>query len=1315
MPAAPNQPTLTSQQCHRNAQLFSDHYLDQVLPGRSDWQLLAVQAAEVRGQLRQILAAHQPSTIEAQTEQDLVRPVLQALGHTFEVQPSLRTPDGGKTPDYVLFSDEAARAGLKGRVLDDAALRGAAFGVAEAKHWDRPLDRALAGPGDPFNNKNPAYQIAFYVQHAGVPWGILTNGRLWRLVHRDTSHKLDRYYEVDLPALLQGGGDTPGEPGGPAPDAFLYFYAFFRRAAFDPGPLSLDALLAESADYAHAIGEGLKAQVYEALRHLAQGFLDYPANGLAANAASAGLKAIYDHSLIALYRLLFIFYAEARDLLPLADSPGYRDNYSLRALTRQVARDRATAAPLLADTALIWPRLRQLFTIINAGSPPLKVATFNGGLFDPARYPFLERYTVGDAHLEAALDALARVRGEFIDYRDLSERHLGTIYEGLLEHHLRPIPPEDGWTVDLFNDRGERKRTGSYYTPDAIVKYIVEQTVGPALDAALAGIPPADIPPADASRRVDAVLGLNCLDPAMGSGHFLVEVVEHIARFLVDLGASVTTSSQVTSSQVARSQPPTLEPSTFEPEPDLAYWKRRVAQSCVYGVDLNPLAVDLAKLSLWLSTAAKDRPLSFLDHHLRVGNSLVGARLADLAAGGSPGAGPATGATTAQERRRAARVAKAAEQAQAAGQASMLDDDAFRQSLSLAVGSMWLIEDNPGLTVADVKQQEQIYLSLRETLARRYAALADLATARRFGLHIDPELAPRLAEYAAGQSVARFPQFDALLGQVSDLAEHHRFFHWELEFPEVFFDRHGYGLGERAGFDVVVGNPPYVRQEALAPYKAYFADVYPEVYHGTADLFVYFFAQGMRQLRQDGRLSYIASNSWLRANYATPLRKFLREQTTVETIVDLGDNRVFADAPDVYPAIMVARKRSPRSGDTAQAVTFGRGQGIQDLSKRIATARMPVSIHDQADSGWQLTENAERRLFTKLVQTGHPLQEIVQGSIYRGVVTGLNEAFIIDGQTRERLIREDASASKIIFPLINGEDIRPWYTENEDRWLIFVRRGLDVTLYPNVMQHLSKYRSLLQPRPTDWDMTKPWSGRKAGLYQWYEIQDTVAYYELFADQKLMWPEMARSPRFTLVEPGVVGNKTTFMIPGGNQVLLGLLMSRVSWFCISGLCNPIGERKGMLRYVLSEQSMVRLPIPDVPVPVQPLIAEHVNALSSTTSARYTLHRQARHRILSDLGRPGGKLNLKLTAWWELDFPAFRAELTKVFGRANDIPLRQRDEWEAWLADRRSEHERLTAEIVRLETALNAQVYALFDLTPAEIRIIEESTKYRYGEV
>ena len=264
-------PLLLPPSPHRNQQLFSDHYLNTILPERPSWKMLAAEAEVVLSALQQLFAGYTPSDKEAQVEEELIRPVLRQLGHTFEVQPSLETPDGTKTPDYMFYHDQAALVSNKKKKLNETLLQGRALAVGDAKYWDRPLDVSLkrAG-GDPFNNKNPSYQIAFYMQHSGLDWGILTNGRLWRLYHKDTAHKLDRFYEVNLPELLQTNDVNN----------FLYFYAFFRRQAFEPGDLSIEAIRLASVDYARGVGDSLKVQVYEALRHVAQGFLDYPPNNL---------------------------------------------------------------------------------------------------------------------------------------------------------------------------------------------------------------------------------------------------------------------------------------------------------------------------------------------------------------------------------------------------------------------------------------------------------------------------------------------------------------------------------------------------------------------------------------------------------------------------------------------------------------------------------------------------------------------------------------------------------------------------------------------------------------------------------------------------------------------------------------------------------------------------------------------------------------------------------------------------------------------------------------------------------------------------
>ena len=1281
---------------HSNSRLFSDYYLTHELPRL--WESLLDEANGVMQRLQQLYRDFTPNAgNERQTEENWIMPVLRALGHLFEVQAPLKVPYTTQRPDYIFYRDEAALNANKHITLSPEDLH-TAYAVGDAKAWGVSLDQAKRGAksADAFSNKNPSYQIFFYMLHSGLPWGILTNGQQWRLYQAQSAHKLEVYYEVNLPALLEAND----------PVAFLYFYAFFRRAAFEPGPLSLDSILAASAEKAREIGESLREQVYGALRFVAQGFFEYERNNLSPSPETN--KQIYNNSLILLYRLLFILYAEARGLLPLHDSRGYRRVYSLDDI-KQDAVAKLHEGLILPDTGIIWTRLKELFHIIDEGSPRLTVTTFNGGLFDAQRHPFLERYVVGDTSLCRAIDMLARVRGQYVDYRDLSERHLGTIYEGLLEYNtlhvaVEPmvelkasskIVPARGVArkeiaqefqpgeVYLVNDRGERKLTGSYYTPDFIVKYMVDETVRPVLEAAIAGKQRDE-------ERVAAILSINVLDPSMGSGHFPVEVTEYIARYLVELGAPPDEGQE---------QPRAGAPGGPD-EADLTYWKRRVAQQCIYGVDLNPLAVELAKLSLWLITAAKDRPLSFLDHHLRSGNALVGSWLAEIAAGQDP----------ASRRKRAQSAQHAGKDA---GQLTLeLFDEHFRETARGALDAITAIEHNPGETITDVKAQESAYETLRQRFTEKYRALANLGAALYYNLNVSSSLWRPLADYLLGRlEQPPTPQFDTWRAAAHALAQTKGFFHWELEFPNIFFDEQGQPLGERAGFDVVIGNPPYVRQEKLGPDKPFYQERYSDVYHGVADLFVYFFAQGLRLLRKDGRLAFISSNMWLRTNYATPLRRYLRTQTTVETIVDLGNTRVFADAPDLSPSVQIVHKTLPTDKHAAQVAVFGRGESIKSFREQLADKLFPVSIHDQLDTGWQLTNNDLRALFNKIMAAGKPLGEEIEGQMYYGVKTGLNEAFIIDQATRDRLVKEHPQSVEIIKPMLRGEDLRPWYQENEGRWLIFARRGIEINKYPAVLEYLQQFRDQLEPRPENWD-NKNWPGRKPGPYKWYEIQDSVDYYEVFEKPKIFWPDIARFPRFSWDELGQLVNNKGYVLLPSDKSLLGILQSRISWFCITRLCAPLGERVGLMIYQHFTQFMVNIPIPPLTDDQRAHIGTLAQQLTEKARQRYEARRKTTHRIRRDLGVDGVNLNQRLQEWWLLPFTEFRDELRKVFKR--DIPLKERDGWEELLRERANEIRRLTDEIVRLETELNAAVYDVFGLDEQERKLIEQETKYHYGE-
>lgn len=936
---------------HHNQGLFSDYFLDTIMTSedwqkREAWQALIVEAASVMAALKDrylSFSLSAASANEAQTESDWIRPVLEALGHSFEVQVTLKMPGSASAqhPDYVFYASQEQRQANRGRELDDRSIHYGALAVGDAKQWDEPLDQMRKGASDSFSNKNPSFQIFFYILHSKLPWGILTNGRKWRLYHETTAYKLDVYYEIDLPDLLTGG-----DVGN-----FLFFYAFFRRPAFLSGyDLTLDQLLQASTKSAQDMRENVREQVYEALIAVAQGFFSHSANRLKPTPETCRL--IYENSLILLYRLLFILYAESRDLLP-TENNAYRRRYSLHAIARQVCQARAEQIPLLPNSSMFWSHLKTLVQSIDRGEKLLGISVFNGGLFDPDKHTFLEEHIVGDLGLAQAIDKLARrpqdeydvSEQSFIDYRDLSERHLGTIYEGLLEYTLhvaeepmaelrsnnmivplrRVAEPDivrvfQPGEVYLVTDTGQRKTTGSYYTPDYIVKYMVEQTIKPVLDEAVQDLH-------DDQQCIAAILAVHVLDPAMGSGHFLVEVVEYIARYLVELGV----------------QPRDKD----SREADMVYWKRRVAQHCIYGVDANPLAVELAKLSLWLATAAKGYPLNFLDHHLRPGNALVGSWLEEVATSEHP--------KTKLAKKRATSLLGLAETSTDEGvemvQFSMMDDPEFSQGLSNALQIVSAIAQTPGNTLQEVKQQETAYSRLREQFVGQYQDIMNLGVALFYNIPVEPRLWGAHAAYAIKpperqKDTLGAEQLARITRLARDLGQKRSFFHWELEFLDIFFEQDGTPKGEHAGFDAVVGNPPYVRQEKLGEDKPFYQEHY-EVYHGSADLFVYFFGQGLRLLRPGGRLAYISSNSWLRANYAMPLRHFLRLQTSVKQIIDLGNIRVFADAPDLTLAIQLVRKQLPNNDDRTKVAVFSRAEAISEFRENLGDDRLfEVSLHD---------------------------------------------------------------------------------------------------------------------------------------------------------------------------------------------------------------------------------------------------------------------------------------------------------------------------------------------------------------------------------
>ena len=357
-------------------------------------------------------------------------------------------------------------------------------------------------------------------------------------------------------------------------------------------------------------------------------------------------------------------------------------------------------------------------------------------------------------------------------------------------------------------------------------------------------------------------------------------------------------------------------------------------------------------------------------------------------------------------------------------------------------------------------------------------------------------------------------------------------FVWQVEFSEVF---------QEGGFDIVIGNPPYVRQERILEIKPALEQRFPEVYTGTADLYVYFYKRGTELLRSGGILTYISSNTLLRVGFGKKLRKFFSNKVCLHRLLDFGSVPVFK--ANVDTCIVLFENVVP-NGEAFLAATFCDEADVPRLSEAFQERAFTMDACDLPPSGWALALLEPLRLLEKLRRIGTPLGEYVNGGFYRGVVTGYDDAFIIDKSVRRQLITADERSDELIRPMLRGRNLKKWKTERTGYYLIFTRRGIDIEQYPAIKQYLNQYRTKLEPKKSP----EQKSGRKKGNYKWYEIQDTTAYYAEFEKPKIIYPETAKSLYGCYDTTKTFGLKTTYFISTDDLSLLAILNSRLfDWY------------------------------------------------------------------------------------------------------------------------------------------------------------------------
>jgi hypothetical protein len=306
-----------------------------------------------------------------------------------------------------------------------------------------------------------------------------------------------------------------------------------------------------------------------------------------------------------------------------------------------------------------------------------------------------------------------------------------------------------------------------------------------------------------------------------------------------------------------------------------------------------------------------------------------------------------------------------------------------------------------------------------------------------------------------------------LVDQARELAAGERFLHWEIAFPHIW--RRLASAAPAGGFDAVIGNPPYVRQELLGRVKPALKAAYA-AYDGMADLYVYFYEQGLRLLRPGGRMSYVVTNKWLKAGYAEALRGLFCDPSRAEVvfIADFGHAKHFFPDADVFPSVIVVqRPDQPAESDVEVCVLPRDAVPAKGLAAAVDAATFTVPRAMFTRESWTLDPKPVMELMEKVHRQGVRLLDYAGVTPQYGIKTGLNDAFVVDTATRDRLISQDPRCAEVIKPYLRGQDVERWHAPWSGLWMIFARRGIDIQSYPSVLRHLAAYRDRLEPRPAD--------------------------------------------------------------------------------------------------------------------------------------------------------------------------------------------------------------------------------------------------------
>lgn len=497
-------------------------------------------------------------------------------------------------------------------------------------------------------------------------------------------------------------------------------------------------------------------------------------------------------------------------------------------------------------------------------------------------------------------------------------------------------------------------------------------------------------------------------------------------------------------------------------------------------------------------------------------------------------------------------------------------------------------------------------------------------------------------------------------------------FDWQAAFPQVF---------QKGGFDVVIGNPPYVRQELLPILEKEWLIKNYQVGNGTADLYTYFYEKSLILLKENGSLGFITPNKFIKAGYGKKLRHYL-SNLQIRGIVDFGELPVFSDAA-TFPCILLIDKQLTKGNTRFTKLKTLIFSSVEQVVTDLGCDLEPNIFKVEQ---WQLANNDKGIILDKIKDKGIILKDYLKGTINYGIKTGFNEAFIIDKTTKNRLISENSNSAELIKPFFVGDDIRFYRTNLEDKYIILTKIGVEIDHYPAILKHLQSHKEKLEKR------------YDKGKFYW-ELR-ACDYYNDFEKNKIIYPVIAKEPRFTIDTSGAFSNDKTFIIATEDYFLLTVLNSKLIWFYLKSICSVLGDEDNGGRLELRSIYLKQLPIAMPSEIVEKELSEKGKLM---LQMQVDFQKQTtRFLKLLQSTFPTLTVTKKLDTWYALSFGDFRQELSK---QKLAIPIKELMDYQELFETHAAALKTLQHQIAATERAIDALVYALYDLTDEEIQLID----------